>query len=154
MTSRCSAGWRWMGSTASGHDKSSGLRSFTFISLRQCSEMRSNLYSLHQFPPMVLDQTLLIIALLLVSFCELKAVSGALAARSYTHKEKEGFDMYRRVVRWKWADVSEEHVAFIFKVEETSVKAGGKQDFGESRFLRNVGWLSKDYRAFISQNVS
>jgi hypothetical protein len=26
--------------------------------------------------------------------------------------------MYRRPVRWKWTDVSEEHVAFIFSVEE------------------------------------
>jgi hypothetical protein len=52
----------------------------------------------------------------------------------------------RRVVRWKSTDVSEEHVASVFRVEEqserdTSVKAGGKQDMS----LRNVSWLLTDY---------
>jgi hypothetical protein len=64
--------------------------------------------------------------------------------------------------------VSEEYFATIFSVEEyakqqTSVKAGGKQSYmlhadfllglffdtedGGQIFLRNVGWLSTDYRA-------
>jgi hypothetical protein len=69
-------------------------------------------------------------------------------------------------------DVSEEHIAFIFRVEkyakqDTSVKAGGKQshlfqadillclffnpeDEGDM-FLRNVDWLSTDYTALYDR---
>jgi hypothetical protein len=61
--------------------------------------------------------------------------------------------------RWKSTDISEEHVASIFKVEEkakreeTSVKSGGKtqvaclvdsKDLGDM-FFRNVGWFSTNY---------
>jgi hypothetical protein len=69
-------------------------------------------------------------------------------------------------VRWKSTHVSEEHVAYIFGVEEkaeqeTSVKAKWKQRFragfllglllnpddGDDMFFRNVCWLSTDYTA-------
>jgi hypothetical protein len=48
---------------------------------------------------------------------------------SYVKKSTSG--IWRRIVRWKSADVSEEHIASIFRVEEQaeqeiSVKTGGK----------------------------
>jgi hypothetical protein len=75
--------------------------------------------------------------------------------------------MWCNVVCWKSTEVSEEHVASIFRSEknaeqETNVKvrtnkalfailihAGflfGAEDWGDI-FLRNVGWLSTDYMA-------
>jgi hypothetical protein len=48
------------------------------------------------------------------------------------------------VTSWKWTDVSEEHNACIYRVEEkaeqeTSVKASGKQR------NRTIGWVSTNY---------
>jgi hypothetical protein len=57
-------------------------------------------------------------------------------------------------VRLKSTDVSEEHVASIFRIEEyaeqeTSIKAGSCFDpeDGGDLFLSNVGWLSTGYTA-------
>jgi hypothetical protein len=66
---------------------------------------------------------------------------------------------WRRVIRWVSTDVSEEHIASIFRVEEigsANQQASrwlawwtyffGPEDGGDT-FLRNVGWISTDYTA-------
>jgi hypothetical protein len=77
--------------------------------------------------------------------------------------------IWRRVVLWVSTDVSEEHIASIFRVEEinsakTSKQAGGiclppacllvscwtyffDPEDGSHMFLWNVGWNSADYTA-------
>jgi hypothetical protein len=72
----------------------------------------------------------------------------------------------RRVVRWKSTDVSREHVAFIFRVEEwakqeTSTKQVPNKaaflilffdpDDERDMFLRHVGSLSTYYTEFYSR---
>jgi hypothetical protein len=66
-----------------------------------------------------------------------------------------------RLADWQPTDVSEEHIAYIFRVEkqarqETSMKQVVSRiiirlDFdpedGGYMFLRNFGWLSADYTA-------
>jgi hypothetical protein len=65
----------------------------------------------------------------------------------YTKKNwrKLSCRIWRRVLRWKLTDISEEHIATFFH-------AGillGILDYedGGGKFLRNVGWFSTDYTA-------
>jgi hypothetical protein len=51
---------------------------------------------------------------------QLEFCTGLWSSYSYAYEEIYivGLDVYHRVVRWKTTDVSEEHFASIFNVEE------------------------------------
>jgi hypothetical protein len=60
----------------------------------------------------------------------------------------------RRIVRWKPTDVSEEHIAFIFRFkergkQETSVKAGGRQS-QMTLEMKSFRYISDDLSQFAA----
>jgi hypothetical protein len=93
-----------------------------------------------------------IIVAYLIKFCRIWG------SRSGRYEAVLSSGIQRRVVRWKSTDVSEEHVAYVFRVEKISQtrkqrEAGKKaepglffiREDGSDMFFLNVRWLLTQY---------